>query len=297
MRTILQCILFISSNLFCFAQHDSIIVHFDFNKFDVPDSSAWQLVTRISQKKFQYLTVESHCDNIGSDAFNQNLSQKRAKAIKLLLIANGIEPSYIKTYLAFGEKRPITNNETDESRQQNRRAIVHFYTFEVAKSSSNSPSSTIQKTETTSSPIEAEVIEVNEATIKQLEVTQFKKGKTLRFNNLLFIPGYHHLIESSYQDLYRLIKVLRENENIEIEIQGHVCCAIVEPDGHDAETGLDNLSVARAYAVFYFLRANGIDEERMRYKGFGGRKKINQDESTEALRAVNRRIEILITNE
>ena len=73
------------------------------------------------RKGFSHLTVEGHTDSIGSIAYNQRLSQKRADAIKRYLSTRyGFDAKKIST-IGFGESRPIADNGNYQGRQQNRR--------------------------------------------------------------------------------------------------------------------------------------------------------------------------------
>ena len=67
--------------------------------------------------------MEGHTDNIGSDEFNQRLSEQRAAAVRDYLVAEGIQSESI-TARGFGEGRPVVGNETDAGRQQNRRVEI-----------------------------------------------------------------------------------------------------------------------------------------------------------------------------
>jgi len=64
--------------------------------------------------------IQGHTDNIGSDTANQELSERRAEAIKKYLTDRGIEASRLETR-GFGETRPIDSNDTDLGRARNRR--------------------------------------------------------------------------------------------------------------------------------------------------------------------------------
>lgn len=66
------------------------------------------------------LLVEGHTDNVGSDANNLALSQKRADAVKTALVAKGVDASKIETK-AYGESKPVDTNDTAAGRQNNRR--------------------------------------------------------------------------------------------------------------------------------------------------------------------------------
>ena len=67
------------------------------------------------------LTIEGHTDNVGNAAANQDLSQRRAAAVKDYLVAkHGIDSSRINS-AGLGDKKPAAPNATPEGRQQNRR--------------------------------------------------------------------------------------------------------------------------------------------------------------------------------
>ncbi len=71
------------------------------------------------------IRIEGHTDNTGSEAYNLRLSQKRAEAIKGLLVARGVSPSRI-TAIGYGEARPRATNATPYGRQLNRRVEVYI---------------------------------------------------------------------------------------------------------------------------------------------------------------------------
>ena len=64
--------------------------------------------------------VEGHTDSDGSTAYNQQLSENRAKNVAIFLMDNGIASSRIVTY-GYGEERPIASNQTAEGKRLNRR--------------------------------------------------------------------------------------------------------------------------------------------------------------------------------
>jgi outer membrane protein OmpA-like peptidoglycan-associated protein len=69
------------------------------------------------------LTVEGHTDNVGSDAFNQTLSEQRAQSVRQYLIDQGLDASTI-TAQGFGKGMPVADNSTAEGRQKNRRVEI-----------------------------------------------------------------------------------------------------------------------------------------------------------------------------
>ncbi len=64
--------------------------------------------------------IQGHTDNVGDDDFNLDLSQRRAEAVKLWFLANGLSPDRMLS-LGYGETVPIADNITDAGRAQNRR--------------------------------------------------------------------------------------------------------------------------------------------------------------------------------
>jgi len=66
------------------------------------------------------IDVEGHTDNVGDDAYNQNLSVQRATSVGSYLQSHGVNNQRIVT-LGAGESRPVASNESADGRQQNRR--------------------------------------------------------------------------------------------------------------------------------------------------------------------------------
>jgi outer membrane protein OmpA-like peptidoglycan-associated protein len=64
--------------------------------------------------------VEGYTDSVGSDSFNQTLSDKRAETVKDFLVSQGVSPDKI-TSQGFGKNDPVADNSTAQGRQQNRR--------------------------------------------------------------------------------------------------------------------------------------------------------------------------------
>ncbi len=100
------------------------IVHFDFDKYNikkiyVPDLD--QHVAYLSEHPSSPVTVEGHTDYIGSEKYNQRLSERRANAVRKYLIEKGIASSRIRV-VGYGEQRPMADNKTKEGRAINRRA-------------------------------------------------------------------------------------------------------------------------------------------------------------------------------
>jgi outer membrane protein OmpA-like peptidoglycan-associated protein len=72
------------------------------------------------------ILIEGHTDNMGSDQFNLNLSNRRAEKVKSLLISLGIDESRLNT-MGCGEYKPIASNEIEKGRALNRRVTIVNY--------------------------------------------------------------------------------------------------------------------------------------------------------------------------
>jgi OOP family OmpA-OmpF porin len=99
-------------------------VKFDFNKSVVkPNSYAdiKNLADFMKQYPSTTTTVEGHTDNVGPDAYNQKLSERRANAVKQVLTNQyGVSPSRVQS-VGYGKSRPVADNSTEAGRAVNRR--------------------------------------------------------------------------------------------------------------------------------------------------------------------------------
>jgi len=67
-----------------------------------------------------HVSIEGHTDSVGSDEYNQDLSERRAQSVRDYLVRGGI-PAGTVDARGFGKAEPVASNETPEGRQQNRR--------------------------------------------------------------------------------------------------------------------------------------------------------------------------------
>lgn len=98
-------------------------VLFDFNKYSLKPVAREKLA-KISGILLAYpdlkVQVEGYTDNIGSDDYNQNLSEKRADSVRDYLVSQSVQETNI-TAEGYGKSNPIADNSTDRGRAQNRR--------------------------------------------------------------------------------------------------------------------------------------------------------------------------------
>ena len=115
-----------------------IDIKFATNKADITEAYAGE-VERVAKFLHKYSSakaeIDGHTDSSGSDAYNQKLSQRRADAVKEMLVTRfGIDASRL-TAVGYGESQPIASNDTADGRAQNRRvvAVMHGETTEAVK--------------------------------------------------------------------------------------------------------------------------------------------------------------------
>lgn len=98
-------------------------INFDFNSDVIrPESKSVidQVAAMLKDKADMKLLIEGHTDSIGGEKFNQELSDRRANAVKRALVATGIDAARLRT-VGKGMSTPISSNESEVGRAQNRR--------------------------------------------------------------------------------------------------------------------------------------------------------------------------------
>jgi OOP family OmpA-OmpF porin len=98
-------------------------VNFDFDKCNLrPDAvTILDEAVRVLTTRSIRVEVAGHTDSIGTDAYNQTLSECRAQVVADYLTGNGVSGGAIMSVTGYGESRPIDTNETSEGRARNRR--------------------------------------------------------------------------------------------------------------------------------------------------------------------------------
>ena len=101
-------------------------VFFAFDRSDITPE-AQEILTRQADWLRRYpnvtVTIEGHCDERGTREYNLALGERRAQAVKNVLVASGIPASRIST-ISYGKERPAVVGSSEEAYAQNRRAVT-----------------------------------------------------------------------------------------------------------------------------------------------------------------------------
>jgi OmpA-OmpF porin, OOP family len=121
----------------------------------------------------------------------------------------------------------------------------------------------------------------------ELMVKRLKKGESFVLENIYFSPNKTDLLPASFPSLDILLSAMQSNPDLKIEVQGHTSRT------NEGEAFNQELSSNRAAAIKTYLVGKGIQETRIRSKGYGYSKPIYTDDLEEH-QAKNRRVEIKI---
>ncbi len=224
------------------------------------------------------VAIYGFADFLSSAEYNLSLSQKRAEIVKNYILSK--KSSYINIYVCEGKGERFSKvNSSPEGEAKFRRVDVYFepiVTLKVAESFLETPKDSVPPKE------------------KKKEIEELNSGESIAIEGLSFVPGRHLILESAVPALQKLLKTMKDNPKLKVEIQGHVCCTNGDEDGLDFDTREKNLSEARAKAIYEYLVAKGISEERLSYKGYGHSKPKEPVEDSSAKEQANRRVEILV---
>lgn len=208
------------------------------------------------------ISILGYCDDLGSNEYNEVLSQDRADRVRDILSAEGIKRAFIAKVLGKGELPIEQSNDKNQLRALNRRAEI-IVTYKTPKKDEN------------------EILPRN-----------LKIGDKVTLSNILFVGDRSTLLSESFPALDSLVNTLIKEKQYKIMILGHISAGgvIRLQDAPDLNTGFVNLSEARAKVIYDYLISHGIDSGRLAYKGLGGKYPTEKGDK------FDRRVEIEITS-
>ena len=105
-------------------------INFDFDKSDIKPQYHQELADFASymrqQQSFTVVEIAGHTDSVGTDAYNQKLSERRAKAVRDYLVKELGMDDKLFSAVGYGESKPIATNDTDAGRAENRRILAEL---------------------------------------------------------------------------------------------------------------------------------------------------------------------------
>lgn len=250
-------------------------VEFDTDRFFLRAASRAILdsvVTELQRRPGIPVEISGHTDSIGDDAYNQRLSEDRAKSVRAYLIRQGVAESRLSA-VGFGETRPRDTNSTRPGRQRNRRVEL---TWQQPVQLDLLPRCAVPvEAPPPVAPTRPDVLTVSPDALT---------GGALRFDTVYFETASVQLLTTEGEKLVRVAAQLALRDGYVLEL-----------DGHADDVGQDEanfaLSLGRAYRVRSFLMGLGVPGDRILVRGFGSARPANGARTEEA-RALNRRVEV-----
>ena len=271
---------------FTFGQ-ESISFYFENNKSALNQVELVKLNKWIvANKKSKILSITGSTDEVGSNGYNDTLSQKRVDYIfNKVKVSVKIREDFKS--ISLGESGAKSN-----TKAQNRKAIIVFLQEkDLAKENELiKPKVVVEvpKDMPTNglTPIEEEDMNFPENVTLLEKIELSRPGTLIVLPEIQFYKNSFGIMPSSQRQMFELIRIMTENPRLHIEIQGHICCT---------DNDVRKLSLERAKQVRRVLQSQYILERRVKVKGFGVTKpKFPIPEATEEQALANRRVEIMI---
>jgi outer membrane protein OmpA-like peptidoglycan-associated protein len=261
---------------FTFFGQEDVSFYFENNKSALNQLELTKLNKWISvNKKSKILSITGSTDEVGSSGYNDTLSQKRVDYIfNEVKVSVKIREDF--KLISLGEK-----GAKSKTKAENRKATIVFL-----------QEKDLAKEELLFFKTDEITTEIDPQNNLNDMILNSKSGDIIKLKNIEFYLGSDVLIEKSYKELNDLYEILNQSEALKIEIQGHVCC-----NSNPKDKKSIRLSLKRAKKINDFLIKLGINENRLRYSGFGSSIPIYKipEESLDQ-QQTNRRVEILIVD-
>lgn len=126
-------------------------------------------------------------------------------------------------------------------------------------------------------------VQLQEGILNVVRLEPLEVGRTIRLEHVLFSRSSSNILDTSFEELDRVVEMLNENPDIRIRLKGHT-------DGNGDPIENLKLSQERVETVKKYLVSKGIKKRRIEGIGFGGEQPI-ADNDTEETRMLNRRVE------
>lgn len=270
-------IIWLCSTTLCQAQKVEFDIYFNSGKFKLTPKNTKKISKELSAldstATYNFI-IKGYTDFVDTDNFNLKLSEDRATSV-----SSYIEENY-KLLINSIKKEAKGELPTAETKQNERLGVQQHRKVSISISKNENKPTIVRRKQN-----------IYVVPVKKLQV-----GKSYVFGKINFKVGRVTLLSSSKKELEKLIRFLRKNRNIHIEVQGHVCCGGNDvSDALNSDTGTETLSVDRARFIYKYLISRGISAKRLSYKGYAFRAPLRFPEKGRRDRSSNRRVEIKIT--
>jgi peptidoglycan-associated lipoprotein len=103
------------------------VVYFDFDQYALTAETRAVLLAHAEKLKADpvHVRLEGHTDERGSREYNMALGEKRAKAVRDFLVAQGVDPSLLEV-ISYGEEQPVATGHNEAAWAQNRRVEIKY---------------------------------------------------------------------------------------------------------------------------------------------------------------------------
>jgi len=223
-------------------------------------------INQIEHKDDFDIHIKGFTNDVGNEAYNLKLSERRAENVK-----EKLREFTIISSIGYGE---LNSSDADNRRVD---ILIHLKSDHVA--------------------VDGEIIEPPRSKdIPQPSIANLlepKKGDKITLQGIMFYQDRDVIMDESKDALEQLVKFLKRNPKVKFKLIGHICCGDPMKPGKDLKnvrTGKDNLSEARAQALHNYLSKKGISKRRMRYIGMAFRQSTGKGD------IYDRRVEIEITS-
>jgi len=255
---VLIVLLFLSSSLF--SQGGVYTFYFERGKttFIPTSEKAFKEFIHSNKNKDLVINIETSCDSIGSEIYNEYLSKNRLSTLEYRCKLAGLK---VKDGISRGELK------MSGPMSYQRKAVI---SIELNGSIEKKVVSDSVKTQIAS---------------KYKDVLNSKSNVEPIVLDIQFIPGQDvFLNDQAFQEASGLFEFLNQNPNVKAFIRGHVCCK-------DDLT----MSTMRAYKVYQYLTERKIDPKRLEFKGFSNTMPVVYPEINEFDRQKNRRVDVIFS--
>jgi outer membrane protein OmpA-like peptidoglycan-associated protein len=284
-RNRLLSLFFCLSLLSVKAQTSRLVLNYPINASDVsPHTQRLDSLLQATKQQVIQLEIIGSADFLANVDYNQKLSELRAYKVRDYLLSR-TGPPQVTVVKCIGRGAALSKDNGNREGDATQRVVEISVTVKT-------PPKRVPDTRPIKLPDPPVAKQDTAVSLQQL--SQAAKGSTIRLKGLSFIPGSHRLLPESKPVLMELLKTMKENPELKIEIQGHICCVADAEDGFDYDAGDRRLSVNRAKAIYLFLIEQGIDKSRLSYSGFGHAQPLVYPERSSEEEQLNRRVEILV---